>query len=313
MSILVVRSIFSGCLLLLSVFALAKEPSASNQKPSTSDQPPKLCQAPCTSGGQWDLSVGFGLGVSTNPLKGGSDIPLLVRPRLSYSGERFFLDNLEAGVILWESPSQQINFLLQPSSEQLYFRRWRVESSLFDDANKNLIADGRPSNNPSSIENNPPSIVGPSTRPSISSLHHRHTSALGGLEYIYTGDSLEFNVQLVQEASGYHSGRELRLAISRDFLEYWRITFGANFQSEDYINYYFGIDEQEATQELPQYAASSGGWSELVRLEYLKPISEHISLRAGAATKVFSSEMSSSPLMDKSRAYSVFIGGVYYF
>ncbi|HEY6527986.1 MAG TPA: MipA/OmpV family protein [Cellvibrionaceae bacterium] len=286
MSNLVVRFLIIGCFLLQAALVDAAGPTS------------KLCQAPCSSNGNWELSVGLGLGLSTNPLKGGSDIPLLVRPKLSYYGERFFLDNLEAGFTLWENPSQQINLLVLPSLEQLYFRRWQYAASRLP-----LHPDFSGGDGPTTAE----------PQPATPKLHYRHTSALSGFEYTFSQQGFEFNFQLLDEISGYHSGREMRLAVSRDFLDHWRISFGANFQSRDYINYYYGVYSQEATQTLPVYLADRGGWSKLVRVEYLKPINQHFALKASSAIKVFSSEIAASPLMEESRVYSIFLGGVYYF
>lgn len=261
----------------------------------------KVCKEPCASDGAWELSVGLGLGLSTNPLKGGSDIPLIVRPRLSYYGERVFLDNYEAGVMLWENPSQQINLFILPSLEQLYFRRWQYASGGFS-LDPGLI---KGEDAPEATQKEQPQ------------LHHRHTSALGGFEYNATlegfFDGLEINGQFLEELSGYHAGREIRLAISRDFLKYWRVSLGANFQNRDYINYYFGVTHKEAGPIFSEYSTKSGGWSKLVRLEYLKPISPHLAIRGGAALKTFSTAVANSPLLEESSVYSVFLGGVYYF
>ncbi|HMW72449.1 MAG TPA: MipA/OmpV family protein, partial [Cellvibrionaceae bacterium] len=148
-------------------------------------------------------------------------------------------------------------------------------------------------------------------------LHHRHTSALGGFEYNASlggfFDGLEFNWQFLEELSGYHAGREMRLAISRDFLTYWRASLGANFQSRDYINYYFGVSASEASPLFSRYTPNSGGWSKLVRVEYLKPLSPHLAIKGGAALKIFSSAVADSPLLEESSVYSLFLGGVYYF
>ena len=95
-----------------------------------------------------------------------------------------FFDNYEAGLILWENPTQQqINLLIAPSLEQLYFRRWQYASR--------------------SLSLNPESIKGDgasdSPQEAMRHLRHRHTSALGGFEYNASlsdvVDGLEFNWQ----------------------------------------------------------------------------------------------------------------------
>src|SRR5882757_7738292 len=71
---------------------------------ATSAAPPCATESnDCAAVGHWNLSVGLGLGSRTNPVLGASDIPLVVVPKLSYYGKRFFLDNLDIGVALYEN------------------------------------------------------------------------------------------------------------------------------------------------------------------------------------------------------------------
>ena len=41
----------------------------------------------------WHIAVGVGIGIATNPLHGGDDIPLIVLPDLAYYDEHLFFDN----------------------------------------------------------------------------------------------------------------------------------------------------------------------------------------------------------------------------
>jgi outer membrane scaffolding protein for murein synthesis (MipA/OmpV family) len=82
------------------------------------------CEPDCVAVGDWRLSVGLGLGVRSNPLHQGDDIPLVVLPEISYYGERFFLKNLEMGFTLYEDRRHQLNALLTPGYDQMYFNRW---------------------------------------------------------------------------------------------------------------------------------------------------------------------------------------------
>lgn len=245
--------------------------------------------------------MGLGLGLSTNPLKDGEDIPLLLRPKWSYYGKRFFIDNFEAGVTLWETPAGQLNLLALPTLEQLYFRRWQYSTLRY------------PTKTPGLGGQNEAGDQGLGTTQIHPQLHHRHTSALAGFEYNHSLNDFEFNLQILEEVSGYHSGREMRLAVSRDLSQYWRASLGANYQNRAYINYFYGITSSESKGEFAEYSAHSGGWSELVRLEYLRPISDHFAIKASSGLKFFAPEIAASPLLDKKRVYSVFIGGVYSF
>ena len=88
----------------------------------------------CVEIGKWKLSLGIGAGVRTNPLEDGSNIPLVLIPEVSYNGERFFIQNLDFGFILWENETQQLNLLATPSHDQVYFHRWSP-SNFFIDSN----------------------------------------------------------------------------------------------------------------------------------------------------------------------------------
>jgi outer membrane scaffolding protein for murein synthesis (MipA/OmpV family) len=82
------------------------------------------CVDDCVEIGAWRVNVGMGLGMRSNPLNGGDDIPLVVLPEVSYYGERFFLKNLEMGFTLFENERHQFNALVTPGYDQMYFNRW---------------------------------------------------------------------------------------------------------------------------------------------------------------------------------------------
>ena len=84
---------------------------------------PAVC-AGCVPVGEWQLSVGLGLGVRMNPLYDGDNTPLIVLPELSYYGERFFLKNFDLGYTLLEDKRHQLNLLFTPSRDQMYFNCW---------------------------------------------------------------------------------------------------------------------------------------------------------------------------------------------
>ena len=54
------------------------------------------------------MSVSLGIGSRSNPVMGESDIPLVVIPQISYYGKRFFLENLDLGVTLYEGAVEHL-------------------------------------------------------------------------------------------------------------------------------------------------------------------------------------------------------------
>jgi len=57
----------------------------------------------------WQFSLGIGAGVRTNPVAYASDMPIILLPQVEYSGERFFVQNLDMGYILSENKNHQLN------------------------------------------------------------------------------------------------------------------------------------------------------------------------------------------------------------
>ena len=101
-------------------------------------------EADCVEVGTWDISVGIGAGVRTNPVEDGDDIPLVLIPQINYNGEHFFIQNLDMGVIVWENETQQLNLFMTPSYDQVFFDRWNP-ANFFTESNA-LIAAGNDKN-----------------------------------------------------------------------------------------------------------------------------------------------------------------------
>src|SRR5690606_4309008 len=78
-------------------------------------------EADCIAVGEWQFSVGVGLGVRTNPLAEGSDLPILLLPEISYYGERFFWDTTNIGFTLLETRHHSVNLLATVGLDHMYF------------------------------------------------------------------------------------------------------------------------------------------------------------------------------------------------
>ena len=77
----------------------------------------------CVAVGSWSLSAALGAGVRTNPLVHGQDIPLVVVPQFSYYGKRFFIDNLDPGVTVFEGESNTLSLVASPGYDRVFFYR----------------------------------------------------------------------------------------------------------------------------------------------------------------------------------------------
>lgn len=250
----------------------------------------------------WHLAVGIGAGVRTNPVMDNNDTPLILIPQINYQGEHFFIQNLDFGYTLYDADNQQINALLTPSYDQVFFNSW--------DAN-NFVADTQTTlmtrTDIATVDKIDHSI-------DKRKLHERRMAALAGFEYNLAYRGVDVQLQALHEITDYYSGDEVRLALTREIIagkHDVKLTLGANWQSAKTLNYFYGVTEQEAPE---QYAYSpSSGTTTLLRFDWTYQIDDHWSLRLLTSYRHLSEPILDSPLITGSNVITAFAGGVYHF
>lgn len=272
----------------------------------------------CVEVGKWEISIGLGAGVRTNPLEDSDDIPLLIIPQVSYNGERFFIQNLDFGAILWQSESQQLNLLATPSYDQVYFHRWSpsnffIDGSTLATAGKN----NQGGKNPVVTEGDggDRELIAPEFMPLLDrKLRDRHMAGLAGIEYSWSTALIDFQLQYLTDFTQIHSGEELRLAIAKGWRSgkhSWSASLGANWQSSEVINYYYGVTSAEA-DERGIYQTGSA-LTPLLRLDWNYELTSRWDLRLLASYRELPDEITASPLINDKKVITVFVGGVYHF
>lgn len=270
----------------------------------------------CVEIGKWELSLGVGAGVRTNPLEATPDIPLVLIPQVNYNGERFFIQNLDFGFILWESETQQLNLLATPSYDQVYFHRWSP-SNFFIDSN-GFATTGKGSNDddlPVIDTGGDKELIAPGFKDvQTRQLRDRHMAGLGGFEYSVTTALVDVQLQYVTDFTGVHDGDEVRLALAK----YWATgrhqisaSVGAIWQSSEVINYYYGVTQPEA--DLRGTYSTDAALTPVARMEWNYQLTERWDLRFLANYRQLPDEISASPLINDNKVITVFIGGVYHF
>ncbi len=256
----------------------------------------------------WQFSVGLGLGVRTNPVMDNKDIPLIILPQVSYQGEHFFIQNLDLGYTLIENEKQQLNLLVTPSYDQIFFNEWDI-SNFIDNSSFATVAGGNTLGAKDS-----PTLEETNRSINKSRLHDRHMAALVGVEYSHSIYDLDFQVQVLQEATGYYDGNEVRLAVSKSIStgkHNVKLTLGANWQNAATLNYFYGLPESESTGNFSYQA--NGGLTGLLRFDWNYQIDERWSLRFFTSYKHLSHSISDSPLVTTNNVITAFAGGVYHF
>lgn len=298
----------SACVLLL--FTLTVQ-AGTDCDPSDDD---------CVEVGSWQFSIGVGAGVRTNPLAGAEDIPLVLIPYLSYQGERFFIENLDIGFIVAESNNQQLNLLITPSYDQVFFHRWNAGNFFIDSNGLGTAGSG---SGEVVVDEDLPVIDQDPTgggkgseflKKSWRDVDDRHMAGLAGVEYNLTLNELELQFHYLQDVTKVHDGNEARIVFAKPWLSgKHRIlaSLGLNWQSQEVIQYYYGISEEEADSN-NRYTATDG-ISQIIRIDWNYALTDNWDVRVLASVRHLPDAISASPLVNDNKVITAFVGGVYHF
>lgn len=303
----------SACLLLL--FALrAQAGTGCEFSDNTSNDD-------CVEVGSWQLSLGVGAGVRTNPLADAEDIPLVLIPQLSYQGERFFIENLDIGFIVAESNNQQLNLLITPSYDQVFFHRWNAGNFFIGGPGQGTAS----SDDGEIVDDEDLPVIdqdltsGGGKEPEFSQrswrdLDDRHMAGLAGVEYNLTLNELELQFHYLQDVTKVHDGDEARIVLAKPWLSgKHRVltSLGLSWQSQEVIQYYYGISEEEADSN-NRYTATDGV-SQIIRVDWNYKLTDSWDLRVLASVRHLPDAISASPLVNDNKVITAFVGGVYHF
>lgn len=282
--------------LLPALLLVCSLPSAANN----------LCEAAsdsCVAVGEWEFKLALGAGKRTNPLVDSPDIPLVLIPQVSYYGERFFIENLEFGYTLLDSDHFMLNAIVTPGRDRGFFLREDINNFFVDGAIEfsNSILPGNDPKSPEKID--------------IDDLHKRRLAGLAGIELSSGWKNIQWQVQLLQDITNVHQGKEVRFALgSQRVLKGHAFSASAGFtwKSESLMNYYYGISTKEAGITPFAYEASSG-LTPFARLAWMKPLNQRWHLSGSIQYESLSSAISNSPIVEEDYVLQFFVGGIYHF
>jgi len=243
----------------------------------------------CVIVGEWDLNVGLGVGVRTNPVAGRSDIPLYVVPQISYYGKRFFLDNLEPGFTLYEGNAHTVNLVAAPGYDRVFFTR------------------GDPQNILVSAPWSAPGVGGFNGRDEEASAqelphHRRRTTYLAGPEWLFSYGRFAGQLSALYEVTGRHHGYEVRGAISTPLIrtEHSLIAnAGFTWKSAETASYYYGVKG---------FYRPNAALNPFIKVAYSRPLSERWMLNAFVHYEYLSDEIADSPIVSDPSVVTAFVG-----
>ena len=297
----------------------------------------------CVAVGEWQFSVGVGLGVRTNPLLDGDDLPILVLPEVNYYGERFFWDTTTLGFTLLDSPHHMINLVATAGLDHMYFHDWSLGNFVIESAGSGYTISAAPLESADDeVESAPeprdetrnPNIIDPDgpneffhkttlrsdaelgNRMAAFDLRPRRLTGLAGVEYGYYRGNTSVSVQGLQEFTGYHDGQEVRFGIDqRVNLGPGELTMalGAVWQSAEVVDYFYGLNLDEVSGQPDLVYQAGDSVTPYARIDWRQPLSRRWTLQLTVHNKWFGSAITASPLVDEASSTSVFAGGVYHF
>lgn len=252
------------------------------------------CKEPspeCVLVGEWDISISLGYGERSNPVKGNSDIPLAVIPRISYYGKRFFIENLELGYTLRESDSNTLSIIAAPGYDRVFFHR---------NDPQNLFAAASLTGAPGSLN----SLGGPAGSPLLaeSASRPRHTTYLAGPEWTFNYGRFIGQVDALYEVTGEHDGYEVRAAVATPLLQSEHslvLSTGLTWKSARLVDYYYGVDT---------LYRGGAAVNPFVKLSYSRQLGERWTFNLFAHYEHLAGAIADSPLLASDSVLTAFAG-----
>ncbi|NMM40783.1 MipA/OmpV family protein [Pseudoalteromonas arctica] len=245
--------------------------------------------------GQWHLSLNLGLGVMSNPLNGGDNLPLVVIPDVAYYGEQFFFDNGRLGYSLVQDTPHIFNLVSELNPETRFFVDWHP-SNLFALTSANSLL----TSNSELNKQQQPQL-------NIDQLDKRKWALDAGLSYHYVFEQHVFSVQALADVSGVYEGwrSALQWQMHNEIGELQiKPSIGIWYKSAALNTYFYGITEKESPNGAVEIGSS---WQPYAKIDARWPLNEANYLRFYVAYYDYSA-LDDSPLFEQTYSMTAFIG-----
>ena len=255
----------------------------------------------CVAVGSWSLSVALGAGVRTNPLVHSQDIPLVVVPQFSYYGKRFFIDNLDPGVTVFEGESNTLNLVASPGYDRVFFYRSDLQNIFIGAATAGAGFNVSNTSPPAD-----PRIASGSSRglPDRS----RKVTYLAGPEWTFKHAGISGQLDFLHEITGHNHGDEIRAALGiplgTALSGSWSANVGVTWKSAAIVNYYYGF---------PGLYDAGPALDPFAKIGYSRPLSSKWRFDAFVHCERLGNAIVASPIVDKRYVTTAFLGATYVF
>ncbi len=215
--------------------------------------------------------IGLGVLFRTEPIET-VDNRIWPLPLLIMRHGNFFIDGLEMGYHAVEGVNGQINIIFRPRLEGF-------------NANDSAFLDG---------------------------MADRDFSIDGGIASTWRQETLEVKFSAVTDVLRKNKGKEMTLSVGNTYILTGRMllftpSLGLRWQSEELINYYYGVIPTEARADRPAYKGEATmNYTAAINATY--SLSKRSTLFADVEYERFGDDISDSPLVEGEQIFTVFFG-----
>ncbi len=272
----------------------ANAPSAGTVTPATEAPPIVMPEER-----RWRLGAAFGYGRRSNPLIQSDDIPVVVDVDIAYFGNRWFFDNGDLGVELFNNRAATTNLVARVNSDRTFFGKTNTRL-----VNFSIMAGGATG-----------ALANPETGELIETPQplkppKRDYAVELGFETLFDGEWGQATLRGYHDISGTHDGYEISADYSYRFSRgRFAIapTVGLSWKSAALSDYYWGVHDDEVSAALHGYEARGGlGWEAGLRTSYY--ISKSLRLAVSANYERLQYSVARSPLVEQDYVFGYFAG-----
>ncbi len=249
----------------------------------------------CVAVGKWSFSVALGAGVRSNPLVTGKNIPLVVIPRFSYYGKRFFINDLDLGFTLAENTTNTFSLVASPGYDRVFFYRSDLQ---------NIFIGGLPGNaGPAAFVVR--AAAGSTQTPVRFPDRARHFTYLAGPEWTFKLSGVSGQLDVLHDVTDQNNGTEVRAALGIPLVESkgsLTANLGVTWKSAAIVNYYYGSPYEAGSALNPFF-----------KLGYTLPLAGKWRFSAFAEYERLGNAIANSPIVEERFVATAFIGAIYTF
>jgi len=264
----------------------------------------------CAPIDEWEFSLAIGAGMLTNPLHGGSNIPLVLIPTISYYGEKLFFENNALGYTFHETSALSLSAISLINRENTFFNRWHP-SNVFVPINASGISESSPSFD--GPKNDDTSLL----EIDVNDVANRKWALDAGIQADwFISEESRLVMRLLHDVNNTYNGFNGKIEFSHRFSGFgmpntkWRITTGLNWLSRQQVDFYYGIGEKD-TNKPGYYYQGKSGVNPYIKIHSNYKLSKNWRLTFTARAEFLAQAIRNSPLVEDKLIETIFIGVVY--